>query len=162
VKDLASRLVIGPTNNLVGLAILDYSVHRRLQIGSHQKLHDFMHDLIYRLRFHQAVSNVTVSDVSDFLTMELSHLDRRESYKNSVLIIADHTALPDPDAHHHLPLHIGGHTYMQLSSVTVINVGGANPTGLSQLATDSNHVIDVHDYASLRNSLSQVLQLLCS
>jgi hypothetical protein len=159
VKDLVAHLVIGPANNQVGLAVLDNKVNRRFNLDSHQNLPQLMQALD-GLRFNQGISSMTATDVIDFLTKQLDPYKNhygRASYKNSVVIIADHTASPNANHHHH-----SNKGHAELSSVTVINVGGTSATGLSQLATDSNHVIDVHDYASLKNSLSQVLQLICS
>lgn len=159
VKDVVSHLVIGPSNNLVALAVMDSGIHRQLSLDSNKNL-DYLLQKLDSLQFKHEVSSVTANDVFHFINNDLQPNNRhgeRAAYKNSVLVIADHTAFPYKTHNHH-----SENKNTELSSVIVINVGGVSRADLSTLATDPSHVINVPDYTSLKNSLSRVLQLFCS
>lgn len=154
LKNLVSNIQIGKSDNLVSLSTFDRGTHEIIHFDESQTEGGLLHQLS-NISFRNRYSLVDYDHVVSDLDHHIGGLHDPRSTKNVVVILIDQYA-QSHSTNHHTTSHFHG------KDVVVVDIGSSSAISLfNGVASDSNHVLAVPDFASLHNYVSQLINLIC-
>lgn len=164
LKSLVGNLTIGPSDNLMELAMMDTNVKYLWDLTDHMSQTSLL-QAIDRISFHGKTDSLSLDEMFQFIVQEAfkSRNGDRGNVSNDIILFVDHRAEHDVHTSLFHSLHLWQHYDISTLSgdVIVVIIGASGHSALADIATDENHVIYVDGYPQLPTILDNLMALLC-